>query len=323
MFDNPGQHKIHEVFTPSMGGVVILIGVVFSLLIAVPFGVLSAWKIFLISLSLIFITGLRDDILTLSPSQKLFSQLLPIVLMVVFGNVQLTSFYEIFDFQFPSIFAWIITVFTITILTNAYNLIDGIDGLAGTVAAVALICFSFWFWGVDNNFLALLSVTFLGATIAFLFFNWQPAKIFMGDTGSLTIGLLLSFFAIQFINENYRLNPAHNFHFESSISTAIAVLIIPIFDTVRVILIRLSRFQSPFRADRNHLHHKLIYLGLSHSQAVICLASFNLLIIGIAFILRSHSDKLILPVILVTCVGADQILKAYQRRLNGKKGSIA
>ncbi len=322
MFDNPGKHKIHEHYTPSLGGIAIVLGAVVAMLVALPFHELSKSKYFLIALSLIFITGLRDDILTLSPKQKLFSQLLPIALLVILGRVQLTSFYDISSEPFPTWLSWVISIFTITILTNAYNLIDGIDGFAGAIATVGFLFFGIWFGLAGDLTLSVVSATFCGGTLAFLFFNWQPAKIFMGDTGSLTLGLLLSFLSVQFINHNFSLTGQESFHFEASIATAISILIIPIFDTLRVIIIRISRLESPFKADRNHLHHQLLAVGCSHSSTVLILTSFNLFVVAVAYILRSQSDAVILPTVMGSCLAAHLILKAFRKSFNGKKSTI-
>jgi UDP-GlcNAc:undecaprenyl-phosphate GlcNAc-1-phosphate transferase len=325
VFDSPGRHKIHDKFTPSMGGFPIVVGVAFSLLIALPLSELANLKFFFISIALMFITGFRDDILTLSPKQKMLSQFLPVIILVVFGNTVLSSFYGTLPaLHFPEYLGWAITIFTIIILTNSYNLIDGLDGLAGTVGLISLTLFGFWFYGTDQIALALISFSFAGSIVAFLIFNWQPSRIFMGDTGALTIGFLLSYLAIQFINKNYNLPPAHSIRFQASISTVVCVLIIPIFDTLRVIILRLRKFQSPFQADKNHLHHQFLKLGLPHSKAVIMIGAINLFFVGLAWILRYHSDALILPIVIMICLIINQVLKIAQKKhiRNGGKSSI-
>ena len=326
VFDSPGRHKIHEHFTPSMGGLPIVVGVTFSLLIALPFSQLAQFKFFFISLALMFITGLRDDVLTLSPRQKMISQFLPIIILVVFGNSTLHSFYGIFPaFQFHEYVAWGITVFTILILTNAYNLIDGLDGLAGTVGLISLMLFGFWFYRIDDSPLALISFSFAAAILAFLIFNWQPSKIFMGDTGALTIGFLLSYLGIQFLNRNYELPAIHPLRFEASISTIVCVLIIPVFDTLRVIILRLRRFESPFHADKNHLHHQFLKLGFSHSKSVIIIGAINLVFVVLALVLRNQKDILILPIVIVLCLAINQALEIAKKKYvsNGGKSRIA
>lgn len=316
VFDAPGEHKIHKRLVPKMGGISILLGAVFSILIGLPFAAWGSFKFFFISVALMFITGLRDDILTLSPNEKLVGQILPIILLVVFGDTLLTSFYgTVFQgFDFPLPLAWLITVFTVVILTNAYNLIDGIDGLAGTVAVISMACFGIWFFIIGQTYIALIALAFLGAIFAFLFFNWQPSRIFMGDTGTMVIGLVLSFLAIKFINMNYSLPESHPYKFRSSIGTAICVLVIPIFDTLRVIIIRLMKRQSPFRADHNHFHHVILSLGFSHASTVSLIAIANLIFAGTAIILKNHGDTVILPVVGSGCIIISLILRSARKK---------
>lgn len=319
VFDSPGMHKIHDDFKPSMGGLPIVLAVAFSLLIALSIHELAKYKYFFLSISLMIITGLRDDILTLSPRQKMLSQFLPLIILVVFGGTVLTSFYELWDsVVFNKYLAWLITFFTILILTNAYNLIDGIDGLAGTVGVVVLTSLGIWFYGIEQFTLALISFSFSAALLAFLIFNWEPSKIFMGDTGALTIGFLFSYLAIQFINMNYSLPDAHAFKFKASISSAVCILIIPIFDTLRVIILRLRKLQSPFHADKNHLHHQFLNLGLSHAGSVFWLLAINLFFIALAWTLRSQPDTVILPIAISLCLAINYLLNLTKVKYSKK-----
>jgi UDP-GlcNAc:undecaprenyl-phosphate/decaprenyl-phosphate GlcNAc-1-phosphate transferase len=313
LYDSPGNHKIHSDFIPSLGGVAILIGTLFALLMSLS---LKDWidsKYFFISLSLMFFIGLRDDILALTPKQKLYSQFLPIFLLVFLDQVTLRSTYGIIDLPFvPLWLIWILSVVTLVILTNAYNLIDGLDGLAGTIGIISLTFFGLWFHSIGKMPLSMVAMTFAGSLVAFLFFNWQPSKIFMGDTGALMIGFLLSFMAIEFINQNYELPNEHPAKFQASVSTALAVVIIPVFDTLRVIILRVRKFQSPFKADKNHLHHQFINLGFSHAKSVVLLGLMNLGFILLAWLMRNQTDRLILPVIISICLVINFTLKRAQ-----------
>ncbi|MFN5170109.1 MAG: glycosyltransferase family 4 protein [Cyclobacteriaceae bacterium] len=316
LFDSPGEHKIHSTYTPSMGGIAILLGAALSLLMGLPLQQWLAMKFFFIALLIMFLIGLRDDVLALSPRQKLFSQFLPIVILVVLDQTNLTSFYGFLsEAPLPTAISWLLTFFVIVIVSNAYNLIDGVDGLAGTVGVVALGFFGIWFWGVGDATLSLIALCFVGSLLAFLVFNWQPSKIFMGDTGALTVGLLLVYFAIKFINSNFALPAGHAWRFESSVSTAVCVLIVPLFDTLRVIIIRLRKLQSPFRADRNHLHHQFLQLGFSHSRVVLVLALINLIFLALAWVMKDQGDWLILSVVLAVCLAINFGLKAFQQRV--------
>lgn len=326
VFDSPGKHKIHQHYVPSMGGVCVLMGAVFAQVIGLPLSELSTFKYFYITIAMMFITGLRDDILTLSPREKLIGQLLPIIILVVFDDTLLKSLYGVFgsNVVFNQLAAWIVTIFTIVILTNAYNLIDGLDGLAGTFGFIVLLVFGTWFYLAGDYAVALISLSFAGSVLAFLYFNWQPSKVFMGDTGALVLGLLLSFLAIRFINVNYNLDHNNPIRFSSSIGTAVLVMIIPIFDTLRVIIFRLRKFQSPFRADKNHLHHQFLKLGMSHSKTVIVISALHLFFVALALVLKNKPDSVILPAAVTGCLIVNQALKVAQARYqrNGGKSLI-
>jgi UDP-N-acetylmuramyl pentapeptide phosphotransferase/UDP-N-acetylglucosamine-1-phosphate transferase len=316
LYDSPGNHKVHSDFKPSMGGIAIFLGSFFTLLLALSMKDWATHKYLFISLSVMSLIGLRDDVLALTPKQKLYSQFLPILLLVFFDNVTLNSTYGFFDLTFmPQWIVWWISIFTLIILTNAYNLIDGVDGLAGSIGIVTFIFFGLWFYSIDNSVLSLVAMAFVGAILGFLFFNWQPSKIFMGDTGALMIGFLLSFMAIQFINSNYQLPTGHPSKFQASISTAVCVVIVPVFDTLRVIILRVRRMQSPFKADRNHLHHQLLNLKFTHAQTVLVLAGVNVCFILLAWLLRNQTDQLILPLIIALCISINFIIKKAQFRV--------
>jgi UDP-N-acetylmuramyl pentapeptide phosphotransferase/UDP-N-acetylglucosamine-1-phosphate transferase len=318
LFDSPGRHKIHSNYTPSLGGVAILLGPIISLTLDMSFPDWVRLKYFFISLLLMFFIGLRDDILALTPKQKLYSQFLPVIVLVALNQTTLNSTYGLVDLpEIPQVIIWILSFFTLIILTNAYNLIDGLDGLAGAIGAITLTTLGVWFYLIGNYRICLVSLSFAGALGAFLYYNWQPSKIFMGDTGSLMIGFLISYLTIVFINENYRLPVENDFRFQASVATAICVVIIPVFDTLRVIILRLRQGQSPFHADRNHLHHQFLNLGFSHAQSVLIMAAINILMIVLAWLLRKQNDLLILGVVFALCLTINFALKwAQQTKLN-------
>lgn len=296
-----------------MGGVAIFLGGFFALVMSLSLADWSTQKYLFISLSVMFLIGLRDDVLALTAKQKLYSQFLPVLLLVFLDNVTLNSTYGLIDLPFvPQWVIWFISVFTLIILTNAYNLIDGVDGLASSIGVVTLAFFGLWFYSIGDIVLSLVAMTFAGASLGFLVFNWQPSKIFMGDTGALMIGFLLSFLTFQFINRNYLLANGHPAKFQSSVATAVCVLIVPVFDTLRVIILRLRKRQSPFKADRNHLHHQLLNLKFSHAQTVLILVGINLSFILLAWRLRNQSDQLILPTVVGICLIINLIIKKVQ-----------
>ncbi len=316
LFDSPGKHKIHSGFTPSMGGLAILLGAGVALILSLSLRDWVKMRYFFVALTLMFTIGMRDDILALSPKQKLYSQFLPVLVLVFLDRTFLNSTYGLFgNYVFTEWVGMSLTVFVIVILTNAYNLIDGLDGLAGTIGLIILLCFGTWFFVIGETALSYVAYCFSGALIAFLYFNWQPSRIFMGDTGALMIGLLISFLAIKFIQISYHLPGDHAFRFPTPVATAVCVLIIPVFDTSRVIILRLRKFQSPFKADRNHLHHQFINLGFSHQKSVISIAAINLLFLVLAVLLRNQGNWLILGIALAICLSINFLLKFAQARM--------
>ena len=314
LYDSEKEHRIHESFKPSMGGIVIYLGLILALVITLPFQEWITQKYVFVAVTLMFMIGLRDDVLGLSPTKKLVSQLLPISILVIFGNVFITT--TILSFDFNELSVWLngaIAIIVIVLITNSYNLIDGLDGLAGSIGAICLSVFGIWFYMVDSIYLGLIAFCVVGAIMSFLIFNWQPSKIFMGDTGALLIGLLLSYFSIEFLNNNTSLPEGHFFKFQSSIGTLLLILIIPFFDTSRVVIFRLRKGLSPFKADKNHIHHQFLKLGFSHSKSVLSIASINMIFILFAWLLRNQPDTLTLPLVVILCLFINFGLKWAQK----------
>ncbi|HCR54804.1 MAG TPA: undecaprenyl/decaprenyl-phosphate alpha-N-acetylglucosaminyl 1-phosphate transferase [Cytophagales bacterium] len=314
LYDSDKDHMIHKSFKPSMGGIVIYLGLILSLVIALPFQEWVKLKYVFIGVTLMFMIGLRDDVLGLNPAKKLVSQLLPISILVVFGNVFINV--SILSFDFYELPVWLnltIAIIVIVLITNSYNLIDGLDGLAGTIGAICLTIFGIWFYWVDSMYFGLIAFSAVGTILSFLIFNWQPSKIFMGDTGALLIGLLLSYFSIEFLNYNSVLPGDRIMKFQSSIGTLICILIIPVFDTSRVVIFRLRKGLSPFRADKNHIHHQFLKLGFSHAKSVLSIASINVIFILLAWLLRNQPDGVILPLVVILCLFINFALKWAQK----------
>jgi len=174
-----------------------------------------------------------------------------------------------------------------------------------------------------NSSLSLISFSFAGAILAFLFYNWEPSKVFMGDTGALTIGFLVAFICIEFINANYQLAPGP-YKFQATIATPICVIIIPLFDTLRVFITRVIRKQSPFRPDKTHIHHLLMRLGLSHASTVLIILVVNIAFISLAILGRKMGDELILSLMIALALVFSFTLdlavsRKFNKKLNGKK----
>jgi UDP-N-acetylmuramyl pentapeptide phosphotransferase/UDP-N-acetylglucosamine-1-phosphate transferase len=211
--------------------------------------------------------------MTLKPIAKITAQTITASLIFFTLNIRVTSLYELSGGEhFSGLFSFLATLLTVIVITNSLNLIDGIDGLAGVLSLISILVFGTWFFFTENYPFAMVCFGLGGGILAFLFQNWEPSKIFMGDTGSLVIGTLLSIVTIQFMNDNFELPSQNEAKFSSSIGSAIAIIIIPLVDTARIIIIRFSKKLSPFKADKRHIHHALVRIGLSHRQVVYILA---------------------------------------------------
>lgn len=325
LLDAPDKRKIHSVSTPALGGIAIFIGFMIATSMTIPFHLLGTLKFLFFGLIIIFLMGLRDDISSLLAKHKLFAQVFATVLIVYFGEIRLDGFYGMFGIDnMPDWFDVSFSMFTIVALTNSFNLIDGIDGLAGSVAILILSFFGIFFLSINDLALAILSFSVVGSLFAFLFFNWHPSKIFMGDTGSMILGYIISSLAIVFINKSTGFQYGY-IEINSSVAVAIAALIIPIFDTTRVFTIRFVNGKNPLDPDRNHLHHGLLKLGFSHSKATIILVTINVVILLIALALtRFMGNGLLFLVILFMALAASSVLdfKLMRKKYLGRQHSV-
>lgn len=323
LYDTPdGKRKIHSTNTPRLGGVSIFGAIVLSL-VCWFFAFEPDLKIQFIAPALIilFFTGLRDDISDMRPLTKLYLQLLAIAIILFGADIRVRSFYGILGInELPFWFSILFSLFCYVVIINSMNLIDGIDGLAGGLAAIISISFGIWFFVIGQQLICLLAIIHAAAQIAFLRFNTSSdprLKIFMGDCGSMVAGLITAILAIRFI-ESSQGNTQH--FLNAGPSVAIGVIIIPLFDTLRVFIIRVSKGRSPFSADRNHLHHLLIDMRLSHRTASGILYGVNMGYVILSFLLGhlmvvSHLIILFFSGIVVLNLIPSFILWILRRRL--------
>lgn len=204
--------------------------------------------------------------------------------------------------EVPVWVTYVSTIFLMIVIVNAVNLIDGIDGLAATTSIISTCLLGFWFMYSNNLEYAIMAASLIGALAAFLRFNLSagPNKIFMGDTGSLIIGFLLAAMTIRFNEINVGQHTWHDLHSAPAIS--IALLIVPLFDTLRVFTIRLARGQHPFTADNRHIHHMMLRAGFSHKETDIIMGSAHLILIALAFAIDHTGIFSVSLVLFVTCL---------------------
>ena len=223
---------------------------------------------------------MKDDIIGTAPVKKLLAHIVVGFVLVMMADIKITGMYGIFGVErIPGWAVVLMSVFVYIVIVNAFNLIDGVDGLAAGIGLVSCLCFGVYFYLAANIPTALLAFTLGGALFGFLIFNFNPAKIFMGDSGSLTIGAIISVLAINCIEQDTRYLPELLQQVSKPV-LAMSIVVYPLVDTLRIFIYRTMKGQSPFSADKNHLHHKLLKIGFGHKGTVITLYIVSLLIVG-------------------------------------------
>ncbi len=308
LMDNPNNRSSHLKKTPTLGGVSFFYTLVFALFFLRGWGEYDEAIYFIPGLTILFIIGLKDDLVVLSPYTKLIAQLIAILFIISNDSFTIESLNGFLGVDDIPIYAYyIVSGFIMLTIINAYNLIDGIDGLAAIVGIVILIIYSAIFYMTQEYFFLLLSLTLNGCLIAFLKFNLASSeskeKIFMGDTGSLIVGFIISILTLKFLALSPEKYDSLPFLIENIPLIAISILIVPLFDTARVFTIRLANKKSPFSPDRNHTHHILIdYFKFSHKKASFIIGGFNLVFVYFFIILGSASYNFWLATVLVMTV---------------------
>jgi UDP-GlcNAc:undecaprenyl-phosphate/decaprenyl-phosphate GlcNAc-1-phosphate transferase len=299
LFDEPDERKVHKTVIPTLGGLGIFAGFIIATLMGVPSGIASELQYFAAAATVIFFLGLKDDILVLSASKKFIGQLIAAGIVIKFGGVQITNMHGFLGiYQIPHIASIVLTIFTIIVITNSFNLIDGVDGLAGSLGVLTTLVFGTYFFFAGQLTYAVMAFALTGSTIAFLIYNFSPAKIFMGDTGSLLLGLINAILVIKFIN--IAGNPAVKLPLEASPALGFAILMIPLFDTLRVFTLRILNRRSPFSPDRIHVHHFLLDLGFTHRMVTFTCVGVNIVFIVAAYFLRNLGTTTVLGILLVS-----------------------
>jgi UDP-N-acetylmuramyl pentapeptide phosphotransferase/UDP-N-acetylglucosamine-1-phosphate transferase len=249
-----------------------------------------------------------------NPWTKFFEIITVSLIVVLFTDLRFTSLHGFLGItEIPLWVSVVLTVFLMVLIINSVNLIDGIDGLAASIGIIASVSFGLFFWLSGDYGYAVMSAALTGSLVAFLPYNFSKSekKIFMGDTGSLAIGFLLTIFAIRF-NELDAANKTW-YDFLSAPTVSIAVLIIPLFDTLRIIVLRFYHKKSLFEADNRHIHHLMLEAGFSHGTTTLLLSMFNLVIILVA-VLFDHLGILWLGLLLLMiCISGNEVVRYYIR----------
>jgi len=296
-YDVPNLRKEHTLPIPTMGGIAVCLSMAIACFLWFPFSKDVFFISFFFSIAVLFAIGIMDDMWDVPANYK-FAIQLAVSLLICFSGVRITSFNGLFGiYELPVMAQYTVTVIAIAGITNAINLIDGIDGLAGGLGFMSLLILGLFLTLSHDPTSALLAFSLAGSLLGFLYYNFNPARIFMGDTGSLVLGFVAAVLCVRLIGLNVgQLHPV----LPHAPVFCLSIVLIPVFDTLRVFALRLSKGKSPFDPDKTHIHHLLTNNGWSHSFAskLICTAHGLILILG--YFLRNLRQDVSLLILCIT-----------------------
>ena len=324
LYDVPDdERKVHKEPIPSLGGLGMFIGLIFSILLTINFSAEAPeFQYYIAALLLIFFLGIKDDIIIISPIKKFIGQLIAAAILVYKAKLVITNMGGFLGvYEINTACSYLLTVFALVVIINAFNLIDGVDGLAGSLGLISSLVFGIFFFINHNIPYAVLAFTFAGSLVAFLVYNFHPAKIFMGDTGSLMVGLVNSILVIKFIEtgSHYSFHPV-----AASPAIGFGVLLLPLMDTLRVFAVRIMHRRSPFRPDRNHIHHLLLNRGFNHRGVTFTCMIAAIVITGVTFIFQNIGVSFLIAIQIVLFFSLIYYIKYKRSKYNLRlvKGEI-
>jgi UDP-GlcNAc:undecaprenyl-phosphate GlcNAc-1-phosphate transferase len=295
------SRSAHTFPTPSFGGVAFFITMVLMVSMIQSMLMHFVGNNLVAGLTILFMVGLKDDLVISTVRVKLVGELIASAFVIFLPQLQITSFHGFLNiYEIPFYLSMPMALILMLAIINAYNLIDGIDGLAGIIGIIICSIYGAIFFLTNRDFSFLICISVIAILAAFLRFNLSSGtnKIFMGDSGSLIIGFLIGFLTLRFLTIDPFTVLNYQFKAENRIVIIVAILFIPIFDTTRIVFSRLLKKQSPFMADRNHAHHILIDLGLSHVKASLLLGFLNVFIVFVFLLLGRYYSSFIMMLVM-------------------------
>ncbi len=330
--DEPGDlRKMHTKHIPTLGGVIIFAGTLFSLTLLIPIiatetlasvPALNDIYYLIAALLIVFFIGVKDDIVGTAAIYKLLGHILVGMILVLMGNIRVTGFHGLFGIhEIPYWASAILSVFTFVVVVNAFNFIDGIDGLASGIGFIGSLSFGFWFLISGSPVSAALGFALSGSLLAFLLYNFSPAKIFMGDSGSLFVGLILCTLGIKLIELDSAKIPADIVTISRPLFV-MGLFAYPLMDMLRIVIIRTMKGVSPLSADRNHIHHALIDIHITHGKSSILLYIYTVSVVSIVFLVRGMNPTVAFLIVGSYALFTIQIPILLRNRLRKNKAGI-
>ena len=321
LYEKMSNRSSHSQQVPSFGGVTFFIILVISLSLSEQFFITSRAMYLIPSCLVIFFIGLKDDMTGISAWNKIFMQVIATTMLFASPDFQITNLHGFLGIQ--EIPHWIcipLSFLVVVFYVNAYNLIDGVDGLASSLGAMFFTFFAIVYFHLNDYMMMAVCLSMVASFIAFLRFNVSTDKrIFLGDTGSLLIGFLVAAIVINILSKDY--HEDLNMRFIANLPLMIiSALYIPIFDSIRVFIIRIQKHQNPFEPDRSHVHHVLLdYFHFTHRKTSFIIVSTNVLIILIMhFVTELCNHRISLIVLIAISIILALILRKWRRKLPNK-----
>lgn len=311
LYDIPDARKVHTKAIPRLGGVSFYPTILFSFCYVFALRILFKYEVesvltdslvpelllLVCGMTLLYLTGIADDLVGVRYRQKFLIQIICASFFPLSG-LWINNFYGLFGLYEIPFWAGIpFTMFVVVFITNAINLIDGIDGLASGLSSVSLLIMGALFLYKELWAYSMIAFATFGVLVPFFYYNVfgsaeKARKIFMGDTGSLTLGYIISFLLIKYSMHN----PAVSIYTEGALLIAFSTLIVPMFDVIRVVMLRIRTGKSPFQPDKNHIHHKLLAIGISTKRAMVYLIIMATTLSVVNIVLIPYVDSTLLVI---------------------------
>jgi UDP-N-acetylmuramyl pentapeptide phosphotransferase/UDP-N-acetylglucosamine-1-phosphate transferase len=310
LVDKPNERKVHKAPISRLGG----LGIVIGILASSPLWFIGGSPYFLLhflsGLIILLLIGVTDDLKELTPRVKFAGQIIAALLLAHAGLLIDNLFGILGIGHLPYLVQYILTVFIVTGIINAFNLIDGIDGLAGGLAMIDMSAFFIMFLISGEYAMAMIAASAMGALLAFLRYNYHPAKIFMGDTGSMSLGFLLSAAGIIALVMTRYNKPS--FSYTEAAVMVFSIFLVPVYDTIRVFFVRIINKKSPFSPDKTHIHHLLLQTGFNHPKSAKILYAANIVIIATGFFLRSEPVSMVCGLLVLEVILFSEFLTLFK-----------
>ena len=305
LFVPKDYRRIHTSEVSALGGLVIFISASISFILFSDIINFPDYRFIISSGVLMFFLGFYDDLNEVKPETKLLGQIVAVSLLVVFANVRIEFLQHFFG---PNVGLWADTILTIILMItiiNAYNFIDGIDMLAALLGLIIMGVLGVWFFMANQYDYSLALLTLSSSLLAFMAFNYSPARIFMGDTGTMTIGLIMAVTLIKFDSINDIIDGSIRVHSAPGIAYAFISLIT--IDLIRVSFKRIIKGDYPFIADKNHIHHLFLRMGVSQNKTSIIISS----VVFIQIFMSFYLDRFLFSNLIIIIINTMYLLTFY------------